>query len=116
MATTYKVLGQASATTNVRTALYTVPALKSAVSSTLVVNDVGGLGGTFAISIAVNNAGDAHKQYVYGSPTGGIGMDANDTFIATIGITLAAGDVVYVRNISAGSTELSFQLFGSEIS
>ena len=116
MAVTYKVLGQQESSVSTLTALYAVPAGTSAISSTLVVNDVGGLGGNFAVSIAVGNAADSLAQYLYGSPTAGLWLDPTDTFIATIGITLAAGDVVYVRNISAGSTKLTFQLFGSEIS
>jgi hypothetical protein len=117
MAVTYKVLGQVCpANVNVLTPLYTVPANTETVVSSIVINDVGNAGGGFAVAIAVAGAADTIAQYIYGSPSVGAFMDQDDTFVATIGITLGPGDVVNVRNISAAASELTFQLFGSEIS
>jgi hypothetical protein len=116
MAIDYKVLGQVCPSTiNTLTALYTVPAGTSAIVSSIVVNDSGANGGAFAIAVAVGGAADDQKQYLYGSPTNGIYMQGGDVFIATVGLTLAAGDVVNVRNISAHTSEMTFQLFGNEI-
>lgn len=116
MTTVYKVLGQVSSNISTLTTLYTVPAATSAVVSTITISDVGGIGHNFSVAIAVAGASDDPKQYLYGSSTAGIYMDAGDTFVATVGLTLAAGDVVKVRNITAGSSRAAFQLFGSEIS
>ena len=114
MTTVYKVLGQQCPAGTTAVSLYTVPAATSTVVSTIVISDVGGASGLFAVSIAVGGAADNVKQYIYGSPSTGIYIDAGDTFIATMGLTLAATDVVRCRS-SVGS-ELTFQLFGSEIS
>ena len=112
---TYKVLGQSCpATTGTLTPLYTVPANASTVVSSLSVTDVGGNGGAWSLSIAVNGAVDALPQYLYGSQSFGISIDAKDTFIATIGLTLGAGDVIRVCNQSSGASELTFQVFGAE--
>lgn len=116
MGQTYKVLGQVCpTTTGVLTTLYTVPATTSAVVSSIVVTDVGNAGGGFAVSVAVAGAADNIKQYLYGAPTHGLYIDPLDTFAATMGITLAAGDVVRVKTISGGTSEITYQLFGSEI-
>lgn len=114
MATNYKVLGQSCPSTTTSTVLYTVPAGTQTVVSTITVCDVGDAGGLFAFSIAVGGAADTPSQYLYGSPTNGIGMDPGDTFVATVGLTLGAGDVVRVR--SSVANEMTFQMFGSEIS
>ena len=114
MTTVYKVLGQQCPSTTTTTALYTVPSGKSTIVSTIVVTDVGGAGALFSVSVAVGGAADNVNQYIYGSPTSGIYIDNGDTFAATVGITLGATDVVRCRS-SVGS-ELTFQLFGSEIS
>jgi hypothetical protein len=64
---------------------------------------------TFRISIAVGGGATANKDYIYYD----LPIGANDTFIATIGVTLATTDKVRVY---ASNTNLSFSLYGSEIS
>lgn len=116
MPTTYKVLGQVCPnSTGALDVLYTVPAKTNAVISSFIVCCVGGHGGTFTLSVAPGGAADALQQYVYGSPTAGLPIDAYNNFTATTGMTLNAGDVVRVRNISLDPEEITFQLFGSEI-
>lgn len=111
MATIYKVLGQVAATPTIETPLYTVPALKSAVvSSITVANRSSTVVSNFRISIAVGGAVTSTKDYIYY----GVLIGQNDTFIATVGLTLSAGDELRVWS-STGSS-LSFQAFGSEIS
>ena len=61
------------------------------------------------LSIAISGAATTNKDYIYYD----LPIGANDTFIATIGVTLAATDVVRVY---ASNTNLSFSLYGSEIS
>jgi hypothetical protein len=60
------------------------------------------------VSIAVAGAATSNKDYIYYD----LPIGANDTFIATIGITLATTDEVRVY---ASNTNLSFSLYGSEI-
>jgi hypothetical protein len=109
MATVYKVLGQSSPTATTETALYTVPAATSAVASSVIVCNRSAVLSTFRISIAIGGAATTNKDYIYYD----LPIGANDTFIATIGVTLAATDVVRVY---ASNTNLSFSLYGSEIS
>jgi hypothetical protein len=102
-----KVLNQKSPGAGVLADLYTVPDNYSTVCSSLTVCNRDSRRTEFRISIAVDGDADENKQYVfYDTP-----VDGNRTYIATIGITLAAGDVV--RCYSA-SGQLSFGLFGSE--
>lgn len=108
MPTNYKVLGQSAPSANTDTTLYTVPAGTEAVISTLVVANRGSTSGTFRIAIRPGNAAIANQHYVAFDMT----LDANAAIPWTIGVTLAATDVVTVR---ASSTNVSFTAFGSEI-
>ena len=109
MATTYKILGQVSPSTGVETTLYAVPASTSAVGSSLIVANRGTSTASFRVSVSAAAAATTNKDYLYYD----LQIGANDTFIATVGITLATTDVVRVY---ASNTNLSFQLYGSEIS
>jgi hypothetical protein len=109
MALTYKVLGQASPSATTETALYTVPSATTAIGSSIIIANRGTSVSTFRVSIAVNGAATSNKDYIYYD----LPIGANDTFIATIGITL--GDTDEVR-VYASNTNLSFSLYGSEIS
>lgn len=107
MATTYKVLGQVAPAAITNTTLYTVPTGTSAVGSTLSVCNRGATT-AFRVAIRPGGAALADQHYlVYDNA-----INQFDTAFLTLGITLAAGDVVTVY---AGSTSLSFSLFGSEI-
>jgi hypothetical protein len=109
MASTYKILAQAAPAATTETTLYTVPAETSAVVSTISVANQTGASGTYRI--AVRPAADAsttQKHYiVYGATVG-----ASDSIMLTLGLTLAAGDVV---RVFASSANMSFSAFGSEI-
>lgn len=109
MATAYKVLGQSSPAATTETDLYTVPAVTSAVASSVIVCNRSAVLSTFRISIAVGGGATTNKDYIYYD----LPIGANDTFIATIGVTLATTDKVKVY---ASNTNLSFSLYGSEIS
>ncbi len=107
MATTYKVLGQSAPSATTNTTLYTVPAATSTIVSTLSVCNRG-VSTTFRIAVRPAGAAIANEHYViYDSY-----VNAGDTIFLTIGITLAATDVV---TIYAGTANISFGLFGSEI-
>jgi len=108
MANLYKILGQQSPTAITETILYTVPAVTSAVCSSIIVCNRGTDQTTFRVSISQAGASTSSKDYLYYDIT----LAGNDTFIATIGVTLATTDVIKVY---AGNTNLTFQLFGTQI-
>lgn len=109
MATVYKVLAQSAPSATTATDLYTVGAGKSAVVSTLTVANRATTDATFRVSIAVAGAVTGNKDYIaYDLTCAGNGVN-----YLTLGITLAATDVIRVY---ASTANLSFTAFGSEIS
>lgn len=109
MSESFKVLAQSSPSAGALTDLYTVPALTSAsISSVVICNQNAAINIVFRIAIAVAGAVDNPKQYLYYD----LPLGSNDTFIATIGVALAAGDVVRIR---ADQDSISFNLFGVEV-
>lgn len=108
MALVYRVLGQSNPAATTPTDLYTVPAATSAVTSTLVVCNQAAGAATFRVAVRVAGLAGTAKQYLYYD----VSVAANATLTATLGLTLAATDVVTVY---ASSTTVSFCLFGSEI-
>lgn len=114
MAETLKVLGQVFPSAATLTTLYTVPAATQTTVSTITAcNHSNTTADTIRVSVQVAGAADATKQYLYGGSTAaGLSVAANDTFAATIGMTLATTDVVKCYSTN-GTT--SFNLFGAEI-
>lgn len=108
MADTVKILGQSAPNATTETDLYEVPSAKSAVVSSIVVCNRGTTSTTFRISVSQAGAATTNKDYLYDDITIG-GMD---TFVATIGISLATTDKIRVY---AGNANLSFNAFGVEI-
>lgn len=108
MPTTYKVLGQVNPSATTATTLYTVPSATSAVVSTISVCNQAGTAATFRIAVRPAGEALAAKHYiVYGAT-----VPASDSTFFTIGLTLAATDVITVY---ASSANLSFSANGSEI-
>lgn len=107
MAQTLKTLAQLNPSATTLTTLYTVPGATSTAVSSIVVCNQAGSDATFRVSVQIAAAADNAKQYLYYDTV----VEANDTFIATIGISLATTDVVKVY---ASSGTLSFSLFGTE--
>lgn len=108
MATTYKVLGQLAPSATTATTLYTVPSATSAVISTLVVANRAGSAASYRIAIRPAGATLANEHYIAYDVT----VAGGDSTTLTLGITLAATDVVTVYASTANTT---FNLFGSEI-
>lgn len=102
-----KVLGQSAPSATTNTTLYTVPSAVATVASTLTVCNRGGTATTFRVAVRPAGATLANEHYIYYD----VAIPANDTFAATVGITLATTDVVTVY---AGNANLSFSLFGDE--
>lgn len=105
---TVKVLAQTNPSAATLTDSYTVPANTSTVVSSIVVANRSAVATSFRISVAPNGAADSNEQYLYYD----IPIAGNDTFVATIGVTLDAADVIRVR---ATLATLSFNTFGVEI-
>lgn len=108
MATAYKVLGQVHVAAATATTLYTVPAATSAVCSTLAICNLG-FSTTYRVAIRPAGATLADQHYLVYEAA----INQYDTTLLTIGVTLATTDVVTVY---AGTADVTFQLFGSEIS
>jgi hypothetical protein len=107
VAETIKVLAQLDGPTSL-TALYTVPAATSTVVSSLVIANRAAVTRTFSVKVAVGGAADDPKQFIYAT----VNLTKNNTFVATIGMTLAATDVIRVICDATGA--LNFTLFGTE--
>jgi len=107
MAITIKTLGQQAPGATTETDLYTVPAATSAVISTITICNRNASSATFRISVSVGGGATANKDYIYYDVT----IAGNDTFAATMGMTLATTDKIKVY---ASTANLSFNLFGQE--
>jgi len=107
MASTYKVLAQSAPSATTNTDVYTVGSGKSAVVSTITVCNRS-TSATYRIAIRPAAATLANQHYIAYDTT----VPANDTISLTIGVTLAATDVVTVY---ASTANLSINLFGAEI-
>ena len=108
MATTYKILGQQNPAAVTSTTLYTVPAATSAVISTITVANLAATDATFRISTAVAALAITAKQYIAYDVT----VPGNGLFTFTIGIGLAATDVIRVY---ASTANVAFSAFGTEL-
>jgi glucose-6-phosphate dehydrogenase assembly protein OpcA len=108
VSTTYKVLGQSAPAATTNTTLYTVPAATSAVISTVVVANRAATSATYRIAIRPNGATLANEHYIAYD----VAVNGSDSTTLTLGITLAAADVI---TIYASTANTSFNVFGSEI-
>lgn len=107
MANVYKVLGQSNPAATTLTTLYTVPASTSAVASTLTVCNIG-VSTTVRAAVRPAGATLANQHYIIYDAA----VNANDTLFFTLGLSLATTDVV---SVYAGTTGMSFNLYGTEI-
>jgi len=107
MATNYKVLGQVNPAATTNTTLYTCATANGAVGSTLAICNQGV---STTVRAAVRPAGAAidPKHYIVYDAA----VSQSDTLFLTIGVALANTDVVTVY---AGTANVSFNLYGSEI-
>ena len=108
MATNYKVLGQLAPSATTATTLYTVPSATEAVISTLIVANRAATAASFRIAIRPNGATLANEHYIAYD----VAVGASDSTTLTLGLTLDAADVITVY---ASTANLSFSVFGSEI-
>lgn len=110
MTETLKILGQSAPGATSLTDFYTVGGGKSAtVSSIVVCNRHATTAAAFRVSVAPGGAADASSQYIYYD----VNIPATETFVATIGVTMAATDVL---RCYASTANLTFSAFGVEVS
>lgn len=109
MGTVYKVLGQSNPSATTLTTLYTVPVATSTVVSTINICNQGASNANFRIAIQPAGETLATKHYIAYDAV----APAYDSIALTIGISLAATDVV---SIYASTSNFSFNIFGTEIS
>lgn len=102
-----KVLGQEEPAATTDTDLYTVPGGMSAVCSTLSICNKTTAAASYRIAVRPAGAVITGKHYI----TYGANLPAYSSDFLTLGITLAATDVVTVY---ASAANLSFSLFGNE--
>ncbi len=107
MATTYKVLAQSAPSATTNTDVYTVPSATSTILSTISICNRG-VSATFRIAVRPAGATLANQHYIVYDNY----VNQYDTVFLTLGMTLAATDVITVY---ASNANLSFSLFGSEI-
>ena len=107
MASTYKTLGQVAPSAATLTTLYTVPAATSAVCSTL---SVCNRGVSTQVRLAVRPAGAtiSNEHYIVYD----VAINQYESVFLTLGVTLGATDVV---SVYAGTSDVSFGLFGTEV-
>lgn len=108
MPQTHKVLGQSNPSATTPTTLYTVPSATSSVVSSLVVSNISNAAVTYRISVRPSGGSQTNAMYLVYDAS----LPANDTTVLTLGITLAATDVVTVY---ASTANVAFNLFGCEI-
>ena len=108
MANAYKVLGQTGDASANDVTLYTVPSSTEAVVSTIVVCNRENATNTFRIAVRPDGATLSQSHYLAFDSE----IQANDTITLTLGITIDASDVV---SVGASDTNVSFSLFGTEI-
>ncbi len=104
-----KVLGQSNPSATTLTTLYTVPASKEAVVSSISVANLTATAATYRIAIRPGGAAITNAHYLGYDITVG----ASDSTIITVGLTLATGDVI---SVYASTASLVFQAFGDEAS
>ena len=109
MAEVIKILAQADVGVSL-TDLYTVPALTSAVISSIVIANRSAATRSFTLKVAPGGAADATAHTLYS----GVQLTKNNTFIATIGACLTATDKLRISADATGA--LSVTVFGTEIS
>ena len=108
MAQTHKVLGQSNPSAASLTTLYTVPGSTSAICSTLSICNTSSTGTTYRVAVRPAGAAIGTSQYlVYDGSIAG-----TDSVFLTLGISLAATDVV---SVYAATNTLAFSLFGVEL-
>lgn len=109
MATTYRVLGQLACTDNTEQTVYTVPSSTQTIISTIVCVNRSDIASSFKIAVRPSaDSTTTEKHYIFYD----IDVNPKSSFVATIGVTLQAGDKI-ISHTSGSQNGVS--IFGSEI-
>lgn len=108
MPQTHKVLGQSNPAATTLTTLYTVPSSTQGIVSTIAVCNTASSATTYRIAVRPAGATAATQHYVAYDAS----LPANDTVTLTLGVTLAATDVL---SVYAASANVAFSAYGVEI-
>jgi len=109
MATTYRVLGQLACTDNTEQTVYTVPSATQTIVSTIVCTNRSAVASSFKIAVRPDaDSTTSAKHYVFYD----VDVNPKSSFVATIGLTLQAGDKILSH--TSGSQN-GVNVFGSEI-
>lgn len=104
----HKVLGQSNPSATTLTTLYTVPASTQAICSTIAVCNTGSTATTYRLAVRPAGAAVATQHYVVYDSS----VSAFDSVFLTLGVALAATDVV---SVYAGNASVAFSLHGVEV-
>ena len=108
MPQSHKVLGQSNPAAATLATLYTVPGSTQSVCSSLTICNTASSATTYRIAIRPSGANVATQHYIaFDAP-----LPANDTITLTLGVALAATDVV---SVYAASANVAFSAFGVEV-
>lgn len=108
MPTNYKVLGQLNPSAATPGDVYTVPSETETVISSIIITNLAGSADTYRLSIRPDGAAQEDKHYLAFDAS----IPANDSVALTLGLTMNDADVLTVY---AATADLSFQVFGAEI-
>ena len=111
MATEYKVLAQETLTADTNTDIYSVPAGKSAVISTITIANTASTAATYRLAVT-SSATAASAVTLAEHVAYGVTAPANDTVALTLGITAETGKKLVAQSSSAS---VAFNVFGSEV-
>lgn len=112
MPTLYKVLAQSAPSSNAVINVYTVPAATNTVISTMMICNRATVNVSYNIAIQPGGASLGNQHYIAFNSL----VPANDSIALTIGMSLAATDNVAIQANTTGINNLSFTIFGTEIS
>ena len=101
-------LGQLQPTAATLTPIYTVPGATSAVVSSIIVCNTSSSADTFSITLAINGASFTSQQYLFYQ----LAISGNDTFVASVGISMAVNDQI---SVYSGSGNVAFTISGVQI-
>lgn len=104
----HKVLGQSNPTATTLTTLYTVASSTNVIVSTISICNQAAASATYRIAIRPAGATATAVHYLVFDSV----IPANDTITLTLGLTLAATDVI---SVYASSATVSFHAYGVEI-
>lgn len=109
MTTNYKVLGQSAPASATLSTLYAVPADTQTVVSTITACNLAADISSIRVAVRPSGASISNQHYIVYD----LNLDPSETITLTLGITMAATDVLSVR---ASQPNAAFSAFGSEIS